>query len=642
MASSSQTLAPLRVHAAFRKFLGLSSAPGASVIDTQYGCAGQGRGSLLSRASTLLRRGLTQEEVKFLSEFSGVLTVLDGPPGSGKTDMLLFLAAYTSMLSTDNLVVVAADTKRVTTDLLGRLQLLLERGESKRWVRLGANEDSTSWDDASHWDAFISEHLRETLSALWDVLRTLDEWLEQIYSWPESEQWHRRKQYALWYVHSLREQFLHSHLYPAEVHHEDAAINAVRGICVTTSFLRKMLQNPGRSDCGGKDVMSKLRSRKFCTVFMDEAENEPALLMASTLLCFDAAFLVGDGSQTARYYKGTNKSLNPLETKFDSLTDPLRVCMALDFLSGGNVSKFRLTQTYRYSEEVLSLLRATGLEEGLQDVRSKANHATQIFPVTVESLCDARVNKYKETVWSPTLLAAYLFTLEKEVARQRADSHSSLDIIVIAFCSDLVDVLRAVTVRVGYSDVRCVTASSARGQQARASILVAPKLHRDDDHMNGSIVLDTATMKIALTRAVERQYVLLERMDTLDRLAQRPPSRHGRQMRWQQLQEHLDGLLRAMPLDYYFDYSSKHRYYSPAVFTPHTRPDAQHKVTQWLADTWEFLDDFYSNMLLGCPWLVRECVGDCFAGVSCRCLRVVVSWFYSAGLPLVYMVFMGS
>ena len=604
--SRSQMLSLPVQHQAFRAFLGLASAPGSSAVEKLYGSAGAGRGKLVEEASRLLRRHLSHDETTFLEGFSGPVTVLDGPPGSGKTDMMLFLAAYTSMLETDNLVVVAADTKRVSTDLLKRLQKMLAPREDHRWVRLGANEDSSSWEDASHWDAYISRRLRGNLIQFWEVMSTIDNWLEQIYSWPRCEQWRRSRHHALWYVHSLREQFLHAYLYPAEVQHEEAAINDIRGICVTTSFLRKVLQNTEASDRADKDVITRLRARKLCTLFVDEAENEPALLMACALLRFDAACLVGDISQTPRYYKGVSKSLNPLETKFDSLTDPLRVHMSLDFLSSSNVPTYRMTQTYRYSEEVLSLLRDTGLEEGLDNVRSRASHQTQIFPVTVEPLLDAQTNDYWETVWSNTLLAAYLFVLEQEVARQAADGHASPDVIVIGFCADLVDVLRAVTTARGCYDVRCVTASSARGQQARASILVAPKLHPHDDHMNGAIVLDPATMKISLTRAIGRQYVLLERMPSLDRLPWRQRSRYLRQLRWQKLQAHLDGLLSGMQLAYWFDYSSFYKYQMPAVFTRRDRPDAFREWTGWLLQgIWKFLADFRAQMLLGCPRLGR-------------------------------------
>jgi hypothetical protein len=544
----------------FRTFWGLEADRGSETNQKLFGLTGQ-RADLLEFCAEFLGRQLTKEEQYIIQQFCESLVVFKGPPGCGKTELLCALVAYL-VHKTDTFVVVSADTQLMSDELCDRIRAPTE------FRRMGFDKRSGS----DHWERYLEQLSRDTLLREWKSIALIDSWIAELASsgmlpgslpgtllktTPSETEKH---------LHVIRETILRQEIYPREHELPEEAFDNLKGISVTAGYLQKFL---GMESGRQSNILTRVRSKKLTVLFQDEYENVPALVLGTMALHFDCLLLFGDVGQEPMTHGARLKEIeNPLVIKKVDVEvhDPMNYWMSASWLDRVPHQCFKLLATYRFCDSTLALLRAIDVAKGLEQVTSMKSDMTHVLPWLLQPLEDAVQNCLSEVVFSETLFAVFFVALALEIVQLNDDGKLNNDgqdgkapILVVAFCAELLKNLEAATRlaeplcyllvnRLGRplhnldlrEQVAFATHATTRGQNRPVAIFVAPRLKQHVDFYTGVFFHDQANVKVAVTRASERQHVLMEDVaaNDLHHSTTLPWNTRCRAQRWQKMLGH--------------------------------------------------------------------------------------------------------
>ena len=330
-------------------------------------------------------------------------------------------------------------------------------------------------------------------------------------------------------LHSLLHIYLFVQVYEAEATARNNVLASVKVLVATTSFIRKMF------GCLSPWVRS-FKDRTLKWVLVDEAHQDSFLQLSAILARAPRAALFGDGLQ--EHAPSTQKEF----------ADSLQQDSAFTWATRAAIPKITLPVSFRYGDMITGALRATGdcaLASSHEDAPS-----TLLLPLLFEH-CSNVASVSKEIFFHTAIYTHLVHALCVEALLAGRNGHH-VSIMVIAFyvlqrvfleqhlvqsalacLGPVAHSLGVATTEMAENIIQAVQfylPNASGGSECDVSFLYLPRRSDKDGVYAGTHLLSSAWRYIALTRASQRCYVLLE---CLAEVTQGHDSQRHKAEKWQ-------------------------------------------------------------------------------------------------------------
>lgn len=314
-------------------------------------------------------------------------------------------------------------------------------------------------------------------------------------------------------LHALLHVYLFLQVYEAEAAARNHVLASIDVLVSTTSFMRKMLGNLS-------PWVKSFKERTLKSLLVDEAHQDSFLQLSALIAGSQHAALFGDGLQ------------EHMPSSQKEFADSIQQDSAFTWAQRASIPKISLPVTFRYGSMITGALRATG------DCKEASSHKdapnTFLFPLLFEH-CSNVASVSGEIFFHRAIYSHFVHALcvEALAAGQRGNQ---ISIIVIAFyvlqrtfleqhlvqsalacISSVAQTLGLAVTEAAMNSIQAVQfflPSQAGGSESHVAFLYLPRRSETDVTYAGTHLLSSAWRYIALTRASQRSYVLLECLES--------------------------------------------------------------------------------------------------------------------------------
>ena len=535
--SSAPSQAPTSTNMqALRSFLNLGCPPGAEKTNITFN-------GLLSEDQKAARIAISKAS----------LSVLDCIAGAGKTKIIAtMVAALWPTLKPSEYIAVVAPNKPMVHRLL-----TLARTEMP-----GAKVAPAGviWQDGTPVDTFLEYTDNQANANLPELMETVRAGQRAVDTAEADATRHRNRGWwqdwiqpwrKLCLAHAMLQVHLFLHVYTAQAEGRSKVVEELQVLMCTADFLRKLL-----GQAGDWSRVFKKKTLKF--LFVDEVHQETFLRLSALLSLTPRAALFGDSKQ---------EHVRPMQA------NDLGAENSFNWINRRELKKIQLPVTYRLGPAITAALRATG---DYPDAKSAAGAPqTTLLPLFFERADNVR-SAGREICMAPIMYTHLLFSMCIEICLAcEKGVYGDIAIIVyynvqklfleehlIASCLSCV---QAVAQSMGVdlteagrdmlNKVRVYLPAAVGGLEFSVVFLLLPRRSATDTTYQGNHMLSPGWRYVALTRATERCYVLLEILG----VGEHHQSQERKAVQWFQFIEHCkDEVWPELGVEHYSFISDRH------------------------------------------------------------------------------------